>query len=64
MRCDCTLGLDECNCCGRPADEPIPTQPADLDEERSRMGGLVTALALAFTLVACAFSFVTIFGPK
>lgn len=72
MRCDCSLGLPECTCCGQPTyrlpsnfapTEPvIHTQPADLEEERGRMGGLVAGLLWAFFLFASAFLIVAVFG--
>lgn len=74
MRCDCSLGREECNCCGQPTyrlpsnfapTEPIiPTQLDDLEEERGRVSGLVVALLWAFFIVFVAFMIVSAQGPK
>lgn len=63
MRCDCSYGFDCCNCCGRDG-EPIPTDFGDIEEERSRVGGLVTVLMAAVSAVGFALVFVALFGPK
>ena len=48
---------------GVPTDEPIPTQPADLEDKERSMQGLVAALGWAVCVVSAAALFVIVFGP-
>lgn len=61
---NCRQGRD---CPGRNDEsesQMIHTEPADIDDERGRMGGLVVALLWAFFAVASAFLIVAVFHPK
>lgn len=46
---------------GVPSEEPIPTEPADLEDEQRSMQGMVAALGWAVCVVCAAAVFVMVF---
>lgn len=59
MTCHCHLGLERCDC--GLVDEPIPTEPADLEDEQRSTQGMVAALGWAVCVVCAAAVFVMVF---